>query len=317
MAPRTMLVKPWGFKKEVTWGTGVTVDTFYPVIDFEPDGGVEATDSDAVISGTLTQEAQYVGAGNESYKFKVGGECYDRNMDALFELMLGQLSTTGAGPYIHTSIPAEPLPSFTCQGAAPDSVAGTVRALTYAGSVCSSWEWNVEPGKRATWAMEATAKSETNATAAATLSYPAGLVPVHGQHTAVTLWGSAANIKQLKLAGDNATTYDERRFLGSAQIGARQVQQDRRKYTAELTMELEDNYVQYLRQKAQTLGAFVITVTVGSNTIVITMANARITEGHPKFSGKGIVEQPLKIEGLSSGATNAITIVSTNSVATP
>lgn len=315
--PRSQLLKPWGFKKEVTWGTAVTVDTFYPVIDFEPDGGVEPTDSEAVISGTLTPELQYVGSGNESYSFDVGGECYDRNMDALFELWLGLLATTGAGPYTHTNTPQEPLPSFTCQGAAPDSVNGTVRALTYAGCVANSWEWSVEAGKRATWGMSSTAKSETNLTAAATLAYPTGLVPVHSQQVTVSLWGSAANVKSLKLSGDNATTYDERRFLGSAQIGAKQVQQDLRRYKAEVTMELEDNYVQYLRQKAQTTGAVVITVTVGTNTIVVTMSNSRITEGHPKFTGRGIVEQPLTIEGLSSGATPAIQIVSTNSVATP
>ena len=316
MAIRTQLIKQFGLKKETTWGTAVTVDRFFPVIDFEGEGGPEPTYSEAIISGKLTHEYPYIGLGNESYRFTVGGELYDHSMTALYELILGAVQTTGSGPYTHTTTQAEPLPSFTAQAAVPDET-GSVRALTYAGSVAESAEINFETGKRATWSMKASAKSETKATAAATLSYPASLVPVHSQHVAVSLWSSSANVKSAKIMIDNALTYDERRFLGSTTIGKRQVTKDMRSYTFEAVLELEGDFTQYARYLAGTTGTATFTITVGSNTSTISFPTSRIIEGHPKFTGRGVVEQTIKVEGLGWGSFEPLSIVNVNSNATP
>jgi hypothetical protein len=297
MAISTQLTKPWGFKKETTWGTPVTVDHFLPVVDFEPEGGPEPTYSDPIISGKLANEAAYVGLGKETYKWSVKGEAYDHGLDALFELWLGAVAITGSGPYTKTFTQASPQPGFTMQGGAPD-ITGVTRVLTYAGAAVESWQLAVEPGKRLTWETKGTAKTETNATAAATLTYASALVPVHAQNVTMSLWGSTVNCTGLKISGGYKLS--DRRFLGSPTMGARQL-----------------NFVQYLRYKAGTTGVATAVVTVGSNTTTISFPTARIVEAHPKFSGRGVVPQPLTIEGLSSGASEAITIVTSNSDATP
>lgn len=315
MAIRSQLIKQFGFKEETTWGTAVTVDKFLPIVDFENSGGPEKTYSEAIISGKLTHEYGYTGSGNETYEFDVGGELYDHAMTTLLKLMLGAVATTGAGPYTHTITQAEPLPSFTAQVAAPDE-SGVVRALTFAGSVFNAWEIAVEAGKRATWSGSANAKSETNATAAATLAYAASLVPVHSQNATLSLLGSSVLCKSFKLSGEYDNTYDERRFLGSTQIGARQVNQDLRAYKAELVLELTDNFVQYLKFKNDNTGSTALTITVGSNTTTITLPTSRLVEGPPKFTGRGVIEQPLTVEGLGWNAFEPITLVCVNSDAT-
>lgn len=317
ITPRTQLLKNFGAKEETTWGTPVTVDTFWPIVDFTPGkSGPEVTFSNAIISGKLTDEAAFTGSGNESYDFQVGGELYDHAMTHLFKWWLGAVATTGAGPYTHTITQGEPLPAYTAQIAAPDTVAGTVRALTYAGCVTSTWEATFDAGKRALWGMKVNAKSATTATAVATLAYPTSITPVHAQNVVPTLFSGAANVKHLKISGDNKQTYDERRFLGSTQIGARQLGKDTRDYMVEMTLEFED-WTNYARYTAQTRGGIVATVTVGSNTTTITLPTGTYTEGVPKFTGKGLVEQSIKAQALGSGATDPITIVCVNGDSLP
>lgn len=312
MPPRTGLSKQFGIKEETTWGTAVVVDRFYPVVDIEPDGGPEVVYSDAIIADKLTDEAGYVGRGSESYAVQVGGEMYDRSMGVLLKMMLGKDTITGAGPYTHTIAQDEPRPSFTAQGAWAD-ITGTKRAMTWAGCVIDSWEINIQAGKRVTWGASFTAKSESLVTAVATYSLPTGAAPIHSQQVLGTLFGGAANIIGMKFGAKYETTYDERRFIGASTIGARQLDQGLRKYTCELTLEFENAFVEYLRYKNFSTGAVVATGTVGSNTMAITFPTAHYTAGPPKAAGRGVVQQTITAEGLSSAAFEPMTIVISNS----
>jgi hypothetical protein len=316
MAARTGLSKQFGLKEETTWGTAVTVDRFYPVVDIEPEGGPEVVYSEAIIADKLTDEFGYVGRGSESYSVQVGGEMYDRSMGVLLKMMMGALGTSGSGPYTHTITQAEPRPSFTAQGAWSD-VNGTKRALTWAGCVADSWEINIQAGKRVTWGMSFTAKSEATATAVATYSLASGLVPIHAQNVLGTLFGGAANIIGMKFGGKYETTYDERRYIGSSTIGARQLDQGLRKYTCELTLEFENAFVEYLRYKNYSTGAVVATATVGSNTLTLTFPTGQYTAGPPKATGRGPVQQTIMAEGLSWNSFEPLTIVAVNGDATP
>jgi hypothetical protein len=197
----------------------------------------------------------------------------------------------------------------------PDS-AGTVRAKTFAGVVIESWELAAEIGKIVTLGLTVSAKSMTTATALASVSYPSSLVPVKWSHGALSLFGGSVNCKSVKLRGDNKTTYDERRYLGSSTIGAKQVSQDRRDYGGDVLLELENNFTEYARFTAGTQGALSLVFTVGSNTITVT-ENIVYTGEAPTVGGKGIVDQPLPFMALGSTDAAAITIVAVNADSTP
>lgn len=311
----TNLNKRVAFKKETTAGTPVTVDRFAPLVDETMGGGPEIIPGAAVIAGRLMQDSTNIGYDKESYKGDVQLEVYDHSMGAIFELMLGAVSTTGAGPYTHTITPGEPLPSFTLQVGAPSSDA-TVRTKTYAGTKVESWEMKFEPGKIITLGLSCTAKSEATNTAAAAISYPSTLIPVYGKHAVVTLYGSTSyKVKSLSLKGDNKLSYDEERGLGSAQIVRPQVTQDIRDYTGDAMLDLDD-FTLYNNFKAGTQGALSIVCTVGSNTLTFTQ-KIELKGETPKFQGKGRAEQPIKWMAVGATDAEAMTITLVNSDSTP
>lgn len=311
VTPRTGLSKQFGIIEEVTWNTPLVVTRFYPVVDIEPDGGAEVIYSEAIIPDKVADEFGYIGRGNQSYSVSTSGEMYDRSMGVLLKMMLGGVVTSGVGPYTHTFTQAEPQPSFTAQGGWADST-GVKRALRWGGCVVNSWEINIQAGKRVTWAMDFNAASEL-ADTAATVSLASSVVPVHAQHVLGTLFGGAANIIGMKFSGKYEKTYDERRYIGSNIVGARQLDQGLRKYQVEITMEFEDNFVQYLRAKNFSTGATVATATVGSNTLTITMPTSHFISGPPKATGRGLVQQTIVSEGLGWNAFEPITVVVVNS----
>lgn len=314
-APRTGLAGQFGFKKETTWGTAVVVDKFLPLVSESITGGPEPLMSDAMRVNRLHPHGDDFTTGNESYKGDIQLELYDHGGVALFEAMLGTLATTGSGPYTHTFTPGEPLPSYTMQVGIPDS-AGTVRAKTFTSCVVESWEIAAEAGKIVTCGLTVTAKAMLTATALASASYPSSLLPVKFSHGALSLFGGSVNTKSVKIRGDNKLTYDERRFLGSAQIGAKQVTQDKRDYGGDVLLEFENNFTEYARFVAGTQGALSLVFTVGSNTITVTENIVYVGEA-PVLGGRGIVDQPLPFMALGSTDAAAITIVAVNSDSTP
>jgi hypothetical protein len=122
-----------GIKKETTWGTAVTVDRFFPIIPGDGfDGGPEAIMGQGVYAGKVSPQLENAVLGNEGYKGTYQMEVYDHSQGLLYEAMLGGVSSSGAGPYTRTFVPAEPLPSYTMQEVFADNT-GTLRALTYCG----------------------------------------------------------------------------------------------------------------------------------------------------------------------------------------
>lgn len=313
--PRTGLGLAFGFKKETTWGTPVTVDKFVPILGESLGGGPEILKSEAIINNRLFRDTNQAGTGNEKYGGSVQMELYDHaGFIALLEGCLGTLVTTGAGPYTHTFTPGEPLPSYTMQVAVPDT-AGTARTKTYTSAMIDGYEMAFEKGKIATAAIDVTAKSEATNTAAATVSYPSNLIPVKCTNVALSIYGGSVNVESVKLKGANNLNSD-RYYLGSSTLGAKQVSKDLRTLGGDIQLELEDNFTQYARYKAGTQGALSLVCTVGSNTITVT-ANIMLTGETPKVGNRDLVMQPLAFEVLGSTDAAAITIVAVNSDSTP
>lgn len=304
-----------GYKAESTYGTGVTVDRFLPLISESIKPQIQRLESAGIIAGREILDSEQWAAGNKTYAGQVQHELYDHGIGLLFTWLLGAVSTTGAGPYTHTFTPGDLSDDFfTMQIGRPD-IGGTVRPYTYTGCMATGFEIALKQGEIATLGMDVVAQAETTGTALASASYASDLLPVTFAHGAVTIGGSAVNVMELTLAGDNGLNVD-RRFIGATTI-AQPKRKTKRAYTGSLMMEFED-LTEYGYFTAGTEIDIVCTLTVGSNTITITM-HARVDDPDgPNVSGEenlGIT-LPYKLIGDGSDA-DALEIELVNSDATP
>jgi hypothetical protein len=304
-----------GAKKETTWGTAVVVDRMWPVMDVSPEGGPEHIDGEGMYAGELYPQVEEAVLGDETYKIKTQMQMYDHSQGLLFEAMLGAASSTGSGPYTREFTSADPLPSYTLQEVLIDAT-GTPRARTWAGCVVESWEIKIEAGKIVQVAINWSAKSMVTNIAAAVNAIPATLVPVHAsRHLALTAYGSSLAAKSLTLSGDNKLTYDDRRFIGSTQIGARQVSSEAREVTGDAMLEFADAFTWWGRVVAGTFGAFQAVVTVGANTVTFDAPKIKTLGEMPKQPRTGIAEQPVKfkVHGQVSAGVVPLKITTVNS----
>jgi hypothetical protein len=305
-----------GMKKESVWGTAVVVDRFWPVLEVSADGGPSHDDGEGIYAGEYFAQVEEATLGDETWNFETSMQVYDHAQGLLYEAMLGTVSQTGAGPFTRTFKSLDPLPSYTVQEILIDAL-GVARARTWTGCKVGSWELKIEAGKILTLGLSWSAKSHVTNIAAATNAIPTSLVPVQAsRHLAVTAFGGAVgNCKAITLSGDNKLTYDERRFVGSPQIGAEQVSQELRVIEGDLELELADNFTWWGRVVAGTFGALQVAAVVGSNSTTIDLPKIKAVGEQPNQANKGIAEQPVKFRayGQLSALVEPITITTVNS----
>ena len=316
MALKSGLAAQYGIKTEVTWGTAVTPDRFYPLASYAGGEQIARLESSGIASGQRALRSAQWTAGNVDIEFDVGMELYQQGTGLLFRHMFGAVSTSGSGPYTHTFTPGDLTDDyFTAQVGIPD-VAGTVQPFTYAGCVIPSWELKATAGELVTLGLTTRAKSLATGTALASASYGSGSgTPFTFVHASVAIGGSAANVKSITLKGDNGYDVD-RRFIGSSAI-AQPLEAALRSYTAELDMEFE-SLTQMNLFRNGTENALVLTIDAGSAAKCVITTNVRYDGSTPELNGRGITQLkvPVKCVGASTDA-GAITAVLANSDATP
>lgn len=313
MALKSGLNAQIGYAAESTWGTAVTPTRFIPLVSEKLEQKIARLESKAILPGRRVLDSSQWAAGNVEIAGSVQHELYDHNLAIIFEHMFGSRVRTGAGPFTDTCTPGDLTgKGLTVQVGKPDVNNGTVQPFTYAGCKVAKWQLAGKAGEIVTLGLDLVGKSETTATALATASY-ATLVPVTFLNGAVTLGGSAVNVKQFTLSGDNKLDA-ARRYIGTATI-AEPLEADQREYAGSLMLEFE-GLTQYNRFVNATSAALVLTFTVGSNTLTIT-TNVRVDGETPNVAGTKIIEQPLKVKCHGTTDAAAITAVLVTSDATP
>lgn len=304
MAARTGIGAQLGIKAETTWGTEVTVDEFHPFIS----EGLERTE-DHTISNAIRAN-RYV-LSSEQWNggiINVGGplelELHNKNVRTWFKCMFG--TETGSSPYTYTpdDLTGD---SFTAQVGRPDA-GGTVRAFTYAGVKVASWEISATVGEMVKLTLDLIAKSESTATALASATYTASMLPFKFTGATLSIAGSAVNtVREMSLAGDNKL--DRRNFLGT-QDTAEPFPTDIYEYTGTVVTDFE-SLTAYNRFVTGTEAALVMTFTRAASTIVIT-CNVKFNGATPTVGGREVVAQnlPFMCVGSTTDAS-AITAVYT------
>lgn len=250
-----------GFKKESTFNTLVTVDSFVEFtaedLDWMP------TFSDPVASHRVGRR---VAASDRKVlvKQEVGGsfttELYAKGNGKLFEAALGTATSTQASgaayQQLFTPIADDYLPSYTIQkGVSP--LAATTEEQTFGGMVCSGFDLSAPNGGTPTikwnWVGKSLSLGEAYATSSyiasnSTLTFVNGSVTIGGTvtvptTTALSSGGTAtANVRSVDLTYDNGLDSEGFNF-GASGLRSRKPALGLRKITGTATIEYTDNTI--------------------------------------------------------------------------
>ena len=301
-----------GWKTESVYGTGVTVDTFMPVLNASLNIDEGYLRSNAIRAGRVTRSPGRLGA--KTVGGSVEMELPNTSLAALLKHILGSVSTTGAGPYVHTFTPGEATASLTQQVGIEGATSGTVHPFTLTGSKIGSASIACTVGELANLSYDFSAQDYTTATALAAASYAAGLVPFTFIEGAVTVDGTAVASARSATLSFNKNLKEDRHVIGSRLI-REQKNQDHYDITTEITADFE-NLTLFDLIAAGTQVDSVLTFDNGTETLVFT-CSGQIVGDPPSLTNPGIEEQTIRIDHSSAvDDATTVTAVLTNSEAT-
>jgi hypothetical protein len=323
MATGTGLDRQIGYAVESTYGTGVTVTRFLPVVDESLAKEINPTESEGQIAGALVRRSTQWKQGDATVGGDVSHELYDQSLGLLLRCAFGTVTTAGtAVPYSHTFWPVATVPSFTTQKGVPATY-GTVVPLTYTGCKIQSWEWAMAAGENATWGMTLLAQEETMGTALAAVSMASNITPWHARYGTLSIDGTLVPTKSFSIGGENNLS-DDRRYLGSTVI-ADPLRADLAVYSGEFEAEWGNvgtaaaTYGTSLYQKflEGTEGTLIQTLVSGTLSGTIT-ANIRFDGSTPVAGDNGITMHTVPYTCIAAGTldSGAITVVIRNNDST-
>lgn len=312
MAIKSGLAAQAGLKVETTYGTAVTVDRFFPLVSESMTEEIARLESQAILAGRRILDSEQSAAGNVNIAGDLGFELFQQNTGVLWQVCLGAVSTTGAGPYTHDVTPGDLSDDFfTLQIGKPD-MAGTVQPFTFASCMVSEWELAAKAGEIPTFGMSVVGKNLATGTALASASYGDGdAVPFTFSHATVEFATTATPVKEFTLKGNNGLD-TERYFLGDDER-SQPIEADHRTYDGEAMLEFS-GLTQYNRFRNHTETALEFLFNAGSSAQCNITLNVRFDGSTPTVDGKGIVtlNAPFKVLGDGSDA-DGITVEVINS----
>lgn len=299
MAYKTGIDAQFGFAKETTWGTPVTVTSFLPMVSESLSRSEDFAESAGMVAGSRFLRTNQWNSG----LIEVGGdvqlELYDSGQSILWDAMLG---TNTAGTYTPATLAGKGL---TVQIGRP-GLAGTVHPFTYDGCKVNSWELAFSAGEIVTLGLTLIAESEITSTALATASYTSPLAkPYKAVNATVTLAGTSLNVRSFRFSGDNRL---ERRYYAGSQATSEPVESDLRQYTGTLEVDFND-LTEYNAWVAQTEASLVATMTSGTKSVTLT-ANVRRDGSTPMVDSRNLLSQEIPFTVIATNSdASAISVV--------
>ena len=307
-----------GMKKESTFGTAVTVDTFYEFNSESIEPEVVTIESMPLGSGRVMRTSRvrtYVkGAAGD---FEI--DAVNRGMGPLFEQMFGavasaQVATTTE--YTHTFTPhanGKRGLSATVQVGVP-ATTGTVHPFTYAGGKVIGWNMAAALDDILKISTSWDFASQTTATAIATPSYATDPEPFTFLDGTLSIDGSAiATVKNISLTAEEAMDTD-REYFGNTR--GEPLANGELVYTGEMESEF-NSLTAYNAWVAGTEIVDMVVTFTGSTIpeesnpykIVITIPSLKYTGTAPTVGGPEVVQQNLPFKALYNGTDSIITLV--------
>lgn len=306
----------WAFAKETVYGTPVATTKALPFLSESL-----TLQKNWVTSNTLKGGNYLPTTSSSRQGSRVGGGdvqllMYTHGTAALTEAMLGQIATTGAGPYVHTATTAATLPSYSMQVTYGATTSTMKKAVE--GAKCDSWEIAVAVGENVTLGTSWIYEDEIMSTAGSLAgTYPASTSVYNANDFGtLTVNGVAYCVTNLTVSGNNNLKGDSF-CIGQTTIANPTAQ--RREITGTVTIKLDQtNLALYNAWIAGTNMPIVATATQGASVFTINAPGAYLLGGTPVVSGEDELTVDLPYEIRASGVDSAaFSLVTTNSDSAP
>lgn len=315
MALRSGLAAQLGVAKEATWGTFVAPTRFFPLRSEGLEFSQERLDSEAIVAGRTTPSSDLWALGGRSVSGGIELDATAASQGILWEAALGNVSTSGTGPFTHTFTPGDlDGKSLSIQVGRPD-LGGTVRPFSFTGCKVASLELSVETGSLASLSVEIIGRDVSTSETLGTPSFSATPQILTGHKTTVSIAGSSVNARSFTLSIENPLSDDRFRtadefLLEPHLVGLREI-------TAEVEVEFADltQFQRFVNADVVQVQA-VLTPHSGSGSLTITL-NGRVDEGNVAVGGPEILTQTLSIKAMGTSDSSALTVVLVNADSSP
>jgi hypothetical protein len=314
--PGSGIDSQFGFAPESTHGTRVVPATFLEYVS----EGLKLRRNRITSKGikALRRTQGRWRPGKQWVEGPITIELGPQSVGKLLKWAMGAVATTGAGPYVHTFTPGTlDDESMTFQLGRPDE-SGTVRPFDYTGCQCTNWQLSLKVDEFAMFQITTFGQHEDTSQTLATASYPAAWNPFTFLSGSLQLAGSAYEIDEITLTGDNGLQTNRHVIKSATAERPRQSRESGyRQYGGQLSSDFF-NLAAYNRFVSGTEAALVLTLSDGAGAQLVVTGNVRFDGDTPNVTGPAMLKQPLPFvfTSLTSDAA-AITLALTNSDATP
>ena len=305
-------------KKEVTYGTAVTVDKAYEFGQESLKLDKNYIMSRGLRAGRSFQSSSRRVATTKDVNGAVNLEVPTQGFGFWLDLLHGNTVTPviqGATPaYLqtHSIGTTDATKSATIQVGRPDT-GGVVRAFTYSGCMVTGWSLSCAVNEFLASQFTLDGQNETTATALATASYPSGLRSFNFTQGVLTVNGStAANVASATVNGGLSRKVD-RHFFGSNGLKNKPIQNDYATAAGSLSAEFSDLTL-YNLFTGGTIGSVVLEFTGAvisgafNERLKVTMAACGFDGETPTVDGPDVLGQDVPFMALDNG-TDAPVVV--------
>ncbi len=320
------LASQLGIVDEVTYGTPVTVTRFYDFVPENVNLHIDRIEAKGLRAAARTiKSAQWV-AGKRWADGPVDLEVWNKGYGLWLKHCLGAVTSTqpnvgtDSTVWDHTFTPGDLAGKSLTMQIGRASQDGTVRAFTYKGVKIQKWELALAVDKLAELKVTTIGADEDTTIALAAATAPTGLAPFAFTQGTLSVAGSAIDVHDVKLSGDNFL--NDRFKLGTA-LRKEPLEAARRDYIGEITAYFVD-FTAYNRFVNGTEAALVFDVLGGvipggSGTFNFELkitANVRFDGDTPNVTGPGEAMQALKVKCTDAGS-GALTVLYRTTDTTP
>lgn len=311
-----------GFKKESSFGTAVTVDSFVEFTAEDLDYTVTRAQGAGMRVGQRVDYADRWVTVKEEAAGSFTTELQTKGHGKLIEAALGGTgtSTQAAGAayqQLFTPTTTDYLSSYTIQKGVPPLGGGSTNAMTFDGMVCSGFELSATNGGIPTLKFNWVGRSMMTGTSLEVASYASGVEQLSFVHGNVVIGGTitvptttalgssnaadSANVRDFTLTYDNGLDPNGFNF-GGAGKRTRKPALGKRKVTGNLTVEYDSNTLRDAWLAGTSLGLILefasTTAITGSYypTFQITIPVVKLEGELPKVNGGDVVTQTIPFE---------------------
>lgn len=301
-----------GFAEESTNGTFETPTSFIEFLSESLKLEIERIESAGIRAGRRVLHRWSPGVQRVTGDFEI--ELVPHGIGYLLKNLMGNVGTTGAGPYTHTITLGDLGDTLTLQVNRP-SIDATNRVFSYLGCHITEASFSMAVNEYAKATFSVYGQDEDTAQSLATASYPATYTPFVWSHGSITVAGSGVDVKSVDL-NINRNLVTDRHFIRSSNPALPKISKEGglTEITGTLVTDFED-LTAYTRFVNGSEAALVVALDAGAggDTLTFTM-NVRFDGETPEVGGPDdLLEQSLPFKAVHSTADNsAISIALVN-----